>query len=131
MNTLYLLTISCFNIAAAASIVGSCKGQQSPAAITRSQLRTFGQQRVAGAIPDLRPSLDSERTTLITGVGSSLQVDPVTLGTTSILRGSFQEVFSCRNTRYARIFHNLECTLLSFPSIFKLFFKYNLYGHTW
>ena len=43
-------------------------------AITRSQLRPYsaGQnpshgQRVAGAIPDLRPSLDTERTTLITG----------------------------------------------------------------
>ena len=44
-------------------------------AITRSQLRrpySAGQsashgQRVAGAIPDLRPSLDTERTTLITG----------------------------------------------------------------
>ena len=45
-------------------------------AITRSQLRprpysagvsaSHG-QRVAGAIPDLRPSLDTERTTLITG----------------------------------------------------------------
>ena len=51
--------------------IGYYKGQQSPSAITRSQLRTFGQQRVAGAIPDLRPSLDSDvRTTLITGVGS-------------------------------------------------------------
>ena len=40
-------------------------------AITRSQLRGYNTshgQRVAGAIPDLRPSLDSERTTLITGV---------------------------------------------------------------
>ena len=50
----------------------SIKGQQT-SAITRSQLRplscsALGQQRVAGAIPDLRPSLDSERTTLITGV---------------------------------------------------------------
>ena len=74
-------------------MVGSCKGQQSPAAITRSQLRTFGQQRVAGAIPDLRPSLDSDqRTTLITGVGSSLQVDPVTLGT-SIFFKRFLRIF--------------------------------------
>lgn len=47
----------------------SSEAQQS-SAITRSQLRSFdplGQQRVAGAIPDLRPSLDTERTTLITG----------------------------------------------------------------
>ena len=73
-----------FNIAA-----GSCKECESPFAITHSQLRTLsprtiGQQRVAGAIPDLRPSLDSDvrtaligspsRTTLITGVGSSLSI---------------------------------------------------------
>ena len=68
---------------------GSCKECESPFAITHSQLRTLsprtiGQQRVAGAIPDLRPSLDSDvrtaligspsRTTLITGVGSSLSI---------------------------------------------------------
>ena len=68
---------------------GSCKECETPFAITHSQLRTLsprtiGQQRVAGAIPDLRPSLDSDvrttligspsRTTLITCVGSSLSI---------------------------------------------------------
>lgn len=32
-----------------------------------TSLTTSGRHSVAGAIPDLRPSLDSDRTTLITG----------------------------------------------------------------